>query len=262
MVFGKAVRLSRITLNGKMLCVPMDHGMTMGPVRGLEEPQTMVKAVAQGGATAVLVHKGVIKSLREPPGIGLIMHLSGNTTLGPSPNRKVLVSSVEEGVRLGADAISVHINIGGKDEPEMLQQLGAIGDACDELQLPFVAMMYPRGESIKNEFDPDVVSQVARVGAEGGADIVKTVYTGDPESFRRVVRTCPVPVVIAGGPKAGSDEEVLRMAEGAMEAGAVGVTFGRNIFQHADPSRITRALFRIIFEGAKVSEAARVLQHA
>jgi fructose-bisphosphate aldolase/2-amino-3,7-dideoxy-D-threo-hept-6-ulosonate synthase len=261
LVFGKAVRLSRITEDGKMLCVPMDHGFTMGPVRGLEDPRIIIRAVAQGGATAVLVHKGVIKALREPPATGIILHISGNTTLGPSPNRKVLVSSVEEGILLGADAISVHINIGGKDEPEMIQQLGSVGDACDELQMPLIAMMYPRGESIKSEFDPEIVAQVARVGAEAGADLVKTVYTGDPQSFKRVVATCPVPVVIAGGPKAENDGEVLKMAEGAMEAGAAGVTFGRNIFQHRDPTLITRALYKVVFEGAPASDALRVLQH-
>jgi len=261
LVFGKVVRLARITREGRMLCVPMDHGFTMGPLRGLEDPQAIVRAVVQGGATAILVHKGVVKSLKEPPAAGLILHISGNTTLGPSPNRKVLVSSVEEGLRLGADAISVHINIGSKDEPEMLEQLGSVSDACDEYQVPLVAMMYPRGETIKNEFEPEIVAQVARVGAEAGADIVKTVYTGDSKSFRRVVRTCPVPLVIAGGPKAGTDEELLKMAQGAMEAGAVGVTFGRNIFQHPDPTGITRALHRVIFEGVQATEAMRVVQH-
>src|SRR5438093_6234395 len=168
-----------------MLCVPMDHGLTMGPVRGLEEPQAIIRAVAQGGATAVLVHKGVIKALREPPATGIILHISGNTTLGPSPNRKVLISSVEEGIRLGADAISVHINIGGKDEPEMIQQLGSVGDACDEFQMPFVAMMYPRGESIKIEFDPESVAQVGRVGVWEGAELVETLYRGGLKRLKR-----------------------------------------------------------------------------
>ena len=213
MVSGKDVRFDRITSKGKMLCIPMDHSLTLGPIRGLEDPEEAIAKVARGGATSFLVHKGVIKSLSRPPSIGMILHLSASTSLGPTPDRKVLVSSVEEGVRLGADAISIHVNIGSRDEPEMLQQLGQVADACDIFQLPFIAMMYPRGESIKDPSDPDTVAHVARIGAEGGADVVKTVYTGSSESFRKVVRGCPVPVVLAGGSKVGSDLELLGMAD-------------------------------------------------
>lgn len=259
MVFGKDIRLSRITSGGRMLCVPMDHSLTSGPVRGLEDPEQTIAQVAKGGATAFLVHRGVIKALKQPPTIGVIMHLSASTSLGPAPNRKVLVSSVEEGVRLGADAISIHVNIGSKEEPEMLQDLGEVADACDTLQLPFIAMMYPRGESIKDPSDPALVAHVARIGAEGGADIVKTVYTGSSESFRQVVRGCPVPVVLAGGSKVESDLGLLQMAEGAMQAGAMGVTFGRNVFQHKDPELIVRALRRVVVDRATADDAVRGL---
>jgi fructose-bisphosphate aldolase/2-amino-3,7-dideoxy-D-threo-hept-6-ulosonate synthase len=161
------------------------------------------------------------------------------------------MGSVEGAIRLGADAVSVHINIGSKEEPEMLQGLGMISDKSTEWNIPLIAMMYPRGENIKNPHDETIVSHVARIGAEAGADIVKTVYTGDPKSFRRVVKGCPVPIVIAGGPKASTDSEILAMCAGAMEAGAIGVTFGRNIFQHRDPRRILNALSELIFEGKK-----------
>ncbi|MEM4340463.1 MAG: hypothetical protein QW319_02865, partial [Candidatus Nitrosocaldus sp.] len=105
--------------------------------------------------------------------------------------------------------------------------------------------------------DPGVVAHTARIGAEAGADIVKTVYTGDPDSFKMVVKGCPVPIVIAGGPKASSDEEVLEMTKGAMEAGAAGVTFGRNIFQHRNPPAMIRALASIIFENSSVKDALK-----
>ena len=122
-----------------------------------------------------------------------------------APNKKVLMGSVEETIRLGADAVSVHINVGGKEEPEMLQQLGMVADKCGEWNMPLIAMMYPRGENIKNPHDPEIVAHAARIGAEAGADIVKTLYTGDVDSFKQVVKGCPVPIVIAGGPKADSD---------------------------------------------------------
>ena len=130
----------------------------------------------------------------------------------------------------------------------MLYKLGLVADECNEWNIPLIAMMYPRGENIKNPHEPAVVAHAARIGAEFGADIVKTVYTGDLNSFRDVVKSCPVPIVIAGGPKANTDAEILNMWRDAMNAGAIGVTFGRNIFQHKRPNEIIKALHSIIFE--------------
>lgn len=259
MVFGRDIRLARILNEGKMLCIPMDHGISNGPIKGLEDIHSVIYECSSAGLTCVLVNKGIIKSMPRPPNIGIIAHFSASTSIGPTPNRKILIGSVEEAIRLGADAVSLHINIGSKEEPEMLQKLGIISDKCDEWSVPLVAMMYPRGENIKNPHDPEVVAHAARVGAEAGADVVKAVYTGDPASFRRVVRGCPVPIVIAGGPKANTDREILEMCEGAMMAGAKGVTFGRNIFQHKNPPTIVRALYKIIIEKRNVREAMKEL---
>jgi fructose-bisphosphate aldolase/2-amino-3,7-dideoxy-D-threo-hept-6-ulosonate synthase len=259
MVFGRDIRLARITNEGKMLCIPMDHGISNGPIKGLEDIHSVIYECSSAGLTCVLVNKGIIKSMPRPPNIGIIAHFSASTSIGPTPNRKILIGSVEEAIRLGADAVSLHINIGSKEEPEMLQKLGMISDKCDEWSVPLVAMMYPRGENIKNPHDPEIVAHAARVGAEAGADIIKAVYTGDPASFRRVVRGCPVPIVIAGGPKANTDREILEMCEGAMMAGAKGVTFGRNIFQHKNPPTIVRALYKIIIEKRNVREAMKEL---
>jgi fructose-bisphosphate aldolase / 2-amino-3,7-dideoxy-D-threo-hept-6-ulosonate synthase len=262
LVSGKQVRMGRITKRGRMLCIPMDHSFTIGPVAGLEEPEEMIVKVAKGGATAFLVQKGIIKAMKKPVPIGMIMHISASTSLGLTPNRKMLNSSVLEGLRLGADAISIHVNMGSKEEPEMLEQLGMVADQCDDYEVPFVAMMYPRGENIKDPSNPEVVAHVARVGAESGADIVKTVYTGDPKSFREVVRKCPVPVVLAGGAKVETDREILRLADDVMKAGAMGVTFGRNVFQHRNPTLIVRALRQVVIERSSVEEAMEVMSSA
>src|SRR5919108_1872651 len=259
MVFGRDIRLSRIFNDGKMLCIPMDHGISNGPIRGLEDIHTMIYQCASAGLTCVLVNKGIIKTMPRSPNIGLIVHLSASTSIGPAPNRKMLIGGVEEAILLGADAVSVHINIGSKEEPEMLQKLGMMSDKCDEWILPLAAIMYPRGENIKNPHDPEIVAHAARVGAEAGADIVKAVYTGDPESFRKVVKGCPIPIVIAGGPKANTDREILEMCAGAMSAGAKGVTFGRNIFQHKNPPAMVHALHKIIIENKTVREALKEL---
>ena len=262
MAIGRQIRLSRILKDGKMLCIPMDHGITNGPIPGLGDVYEFIYRCENSGVTSVIINKGIIKSLPRPAKVGIIAHLSASTSLGLSPNKKVQMGGVEDAIRLGADGISVHINIGAKEEPEMLQKLGIISDKCNEWNIPLIAMMYPRGENIKNPYDVEIVAHVARIGAEAGADIVKTVYTGDKDSFKKVVRTCPVPVVIAGGPKATTDEDILEMCDGAMQAGAIGVTFGRNIFQHKNPPKILNALSRIIFKGEKPREALRKIVSA
>jgi fructose-bisphosphate aldolase/2-amino-3,7-dideoxy-D-threo-hept-6-ulosonate synthase len=258
MVFGRDIRLNRILKDGKMVCIPMDHGITNGPISGLEDVHGVIYDCQDAGLTCVLINKGIIKSMPKPPKIGLIAHLSASTVLGPSPNRKVLIGSVAEVIRLGADAVSIHLNIGSKEEPEMLQKLGIVSDQCDEWSVPLIAMMYPRGENIKNPHDPGIVAHAARIGAEAGADMVKTVYTGDIDSFRQVVKSCPVPIVIAGGPKSTSDSEIMQLCYDAMEAGAKGITFGRNIFQHKDPFMIIRLLAEIVISGKTPEEAKMI----
>jgi fructose-bisphosphate aldolase/2-amino-3,7-dideoxy-D-threo-hept-6-ulosonate synthase len=262
MVIGREIRLNRIMKGGKMLCIPMDHGISSGPIRGLEDPYSLIYECEEAGLTCVLVNKGIIKAMPRPPKIGLIAHMSASTSLGPSPNEKVLMGRVKESIRLGADAVSVHVNIGAKEEPAMLYDLGLVSDECSEWNIPLVAMMYPRGENIKNPIDVEVVAHAARIGAEAGADIIKAVYTGDIDSFRKVTKTCPVPVVVAGGPKANNDYEILEMCESAMMAGARGITFGRNIFQHENPSTIVRALRRVIMDGESHEDAFEVLRRA
>jgi DhnA family fructose-bisphosphate aldolase class Ia len=142
----------------------------------------------------------------------------------------------------------------------MLRQLGQVSERCLEWQIPLVAMMYTRGPKIQDEYEPHNVEHAARVGAELGADIVKVVYTGSVESFAGVVEGCPVPVVIAGGAKMGSDEEIFSMVEGALQAGAAGVSIGRNAFQHEDPTKMVQALSKMVHHKASVEEAIETLK--
>lgn len=260
---GKKVRLERIMNRetNRTVIVPMDHGITKGPIQGLQDMSGAVNKVAEGGANAVLLHKGIIKAGHRGYGrdIGLIVHLSGSTNLGPDPNSKVIVTSVEEAVAMSADAVSVHVNIGSKNESEQLREMGIIAESCSDWGVPLIAMMYPRGKKVEDEFDADNIAHAARVGAELGADIVKTSFTDSISSFRKVVKGCPVPVVIAGGPKAETDMEILEMAENAIRAGGSGVSIGRNVFQHENPSGMVKALTGIVHEGATAEEAAEEL---
>ncbi|MDI6887713.1 MAG: 2-amino-3,7-dideoxy-D-threo-hept-6-ulosonate synthase, partial [Candidatus Thermoplasmatota archaeon] len=236
---GKKIRLERIINREtkKTVIVPMDHGLTLGPIKGLVAIKETIAKVAEGGANAVILHKGIVQLGYRGYGrdLGLIMHLSGSTSLG-SPNYKIQVAYVEEAIKLGADAVSVHVNIGSEREFEMLKTLADVSKECSKWGIPLLAMMYPRGERIKKEkeFDVELVKHAARIGAELGADIVKTNYTGSVETFKEVVKGCNVPVIIAGGPKMDNDAQVLEMVKGAIEAGASGVAIGRNIFQHSN----------------------------
>ncbi len=261
---GKGIRLERILdrKTRRTIIVPMDHGVSVGPIKGLVDMSKTINRVAEGGANAVLLHKGAIKTGHRGYGqdVGLIMHLSASTAFAPDPDNKVLVTTVEEALKLGADAVSVHINIGADEEAEMLKKLGSISRDCSEWGMPLLAMMYPRGDKIKSEHDVDVVKLSARVGAELGADIVKTNYTGDPDTFKEVTQGCPVPVVIAGGPKMSTPEEVLQMVHDAIQAGAAGTSIGRNVFQHENPVAMTRAIAEIVHKNATVEDGIKILK--
>ena len=263
-MIGKKIRLERIIDRDsrKTVIIPMDHGVTVGPIEGLADMRTTIGKVVAGGANAILMHKGIVRAGHRGTGrdVGLIIHLSGGTSLSPDPNAKELVCTVEEAIKLGADAVSVHINLGAETDKEMLRQLGQISERCLEWQMPLVAMMYTRGPKIQDEYDVQNVKHAARVGAELGADIVKVVYTGTIESFSGVVKGCPVPVVIAGGAKMGSDEEIFKMVDGALQAGAAGVSIGRNAFQHDDPSKMVQALSKMVHHNASVEEAIQTLK--
>ena len=264
MMLGKRIRLERIINrnSGKTVIVPMDHGVTVGPIRGLVDMRTMVNDVTEGGASAVLGHMGLPLHGHRQSGqdVGLILHLSGSTVWSPDPNAKMLVNTVEMALKMGADAVSIHVNVGAESEAEMLRDLGHTSVACMEWGMPLLAMMYTRGKKLKSESDPEAVSHAARIAAELGADIVKVVYTGSVESFTEVVRGCPVPVVIAGGPKMGSDEDIFRMVEGALQAGAMGLSIGRNAFQHKTPDKMIQALSEMVHNEATVQAAIDVLK--
>jgi fructose-bisphosphate aldolase/2-amino-3,7-dideoxy-D-threo-hept-6-ulosonate synthase len=256
---GKKIRLDRIISRktGKTVIIPMDHGLTVGPIKGLQDMRSAVNQVAEGGANAVLLHKGIIRAGYRGYGkdIGLIMHLSGSTSLGSDPDDKVLIADVVEAIKMGADAVSIHINVGSKTEQAQLKILGQVSKTCGEWGMPLLAMIYPRGEKIKNQYDVEVVKIAARLGAELGADIVKTNYTGSEETFNEVVKGCPVPVVMAGGPKTKTDEEFCNMVYDSIRAGGAGAATGRNVFQHENPAQMVRVLCGIVHEGLDVKAA-------
>lgn len=262
-MLGKKIRLERIMDREKRrsVVVPMDHGVTVGPIKGIKNMREMVDFVAEGGADAVLGHMGLPLHGHRQYGkdIGLILHLSGSTVWGPDPNAKVLVNSVERAVKMGADAVSIHVNIGANEEPEMLKDFGEVSQKAMEWGMPLLAMMYTRGPEIENENDPEYVKHAARIAAELGADLVKVPYTGSPDTFAEVTEGCPIPVLIAGGEKIDTDEEILNMVEKAIDAGGAGVSIGRNVFQHESPQDMLRAITSIVMENNSAQKALNLL---
>jgi len=264
MLLGKRIRIERIINreSRRTVIVPMDHGVTLGPIKGLVNMREMVDNMSQGGADAVLGHMGLPLYGHRSYGrdIGLILHLSGSTVWSPDPNTKVLINTVEMAMKMGADAVSIHVNIGAEDEAEMLKDLGLVSVKCMEWGMPLLAMMYTRGKKFKNEFDPQGISHAARLAAELGADMVKVSYTGSISSFRRVVEGCPIPVVIAGGERTEDEKDILVVVKESLEAGASGVSVGRNVFQHERPVLMMKAISRLVHENISVTEALRIVQ--
>jgi fructose-bisphosphate aldolase/2-amino-3,7-dideoxy-D-threo-hept-6-ulosonate synthase len=249
-MIGKEIRIERIIdrNTGRAVIVPMDHGFTLGQIEGLLDMTETISRVSEGGANAIVLHKGLVKRGHRRRGrdIGLIVHLSASTSLNPDPNDKVLVCTVEEAVRLGADGVSIHINLGAPNESRMLESAGQIVKDCSRWGMPLLIMIYPRGKGI-DPVSPQSVGHCVRVAEELGADMIKTNYTGDPVSFGKIVKACSVPVFIAGGEKTG-DLETLTAIRDSVRAGGAGVCVGRNAFQRDDPRAFVRALCRVVHQ--------------
>lgn len=258
-MLGKKIRMERIMdrNTGKTVMVPLIHGVGMGPIEGIRDIKNSVDTVALGGANAVILHKGIVASAHRKSGkdIGLVLNLTATLEDG----QQALVTDVEEALAIGADAVSVRIGVGGSDEKEMLRLLGQVSRDAYRWGLPLLVLMHPRQE---NDEARQLKSSMraARIGAEIGADLVRIPYTGSTESFREVVSVCPVPLLATGGEKKVREKEVLEMVQGIMEAGAYGVSIGRNIFQYKKPGNMIKAIKQIVHRGSSVSSAMEALK--
>ncbi len=265
MHLGKTIRLERIfnRNTGRTIIVPVDHGVTVGPIDGLIDLRETVNRIAEGGANAVLMHKGLARCGHRGKGhdVGLIIHLSASTSLSPFPNAKTLVASVEDAIKQGADGVSVHVNLGDESEREMLRDLGQVASRANEWGMPLLAMVYARGPKVSDEYDMNVIRHCARVGEELGADVVKVAYTGDADSFAKVVESCCIPVVIAGGAKLDNDRDLVRMVHDSVVSGAAGLSIGRNVFQHNDVTGLVKTLNQVVHNDMGIEEALEILNN-
>lgn len=246
--FARDIRLSRFFRHGpRLLVVPLDHSLTDGPItRTAGELDQLVGELADSEVDAVVMHKGSIRHVGHHRfgSMSLTIHLSASTMHAADADAKYLVATVPEAIRLGADAVSVHLNMGSDSEEQQVRDLAMVSSACDTWNLPLLVMAYPRGPRISNPRDPALIAHAASLSADLGADIVKVPYTGSVAEMADVIRACPIPVITAGGPRLPGTEEVLGYVDEILMAGAAGLAMGRNIFQAPDPGKLARQIAR------------------
>ncbi len=247
---------------GRGVWVPIDHGVSDYPAKGLENLEETIAAVVRGGADAIIAHKGVISAFGHLHPGHMIAHLSASTRHGGKRcDDKVLVGSCEEMLSRGAVAVSVQVNLGSEYEAEMIERMGAVTEEAHLLGMPSLGMVYARGTGLNLLTDDDTkgIAHAVRLGFELGCDVVKTSWTGNASSFAKVTAAVPIPVLIAGGDFQMGDLGLLEMIHQAIVAGAAGVCMGRQIFTHPSPEKITRAIVQIVHEGATAEEAFTIL---
>lgn len=245
---GKAFRMRRLSLpgDGRYLFVPLDHSVSDGPVVPQHRWSDLVRGLVTGGADAIIVHKGRARTIAPEvlAGCALIIHLSAGTVHAADVNAKTLVGDVADAVRLGADAVSVHVNIGADTETGQLRDLGAVASACDAWNIPLLAMIYPRGPRIVDPRDPALLAHVVNIAADIGADLVKTSVPLPAERMAEVVASAPVPVLAAGGSSDGADLRAFAMT--LMAAGCHGLAVGRRVFSSPNPARAVAELADVV----------------
>ncbi len=246
-------RLARlIQKDGKALFLPIDHGYFQGPTHKLEKPEETIKPLLPY-ADAIMLTRGVLRNCVDPNNTKpVILRVSGGTSVvGEDLANEGLTTSITEIVRLNASAVSMSVFIGSKYENQSLTNLAKLVDECEDYGIPVMAVTAVGKELEKRE--SRYLALCCRIAAEIGARVVKTYYC--PEKFHKVVEGCPVPVVIAGGPKVGSELEVFEFVYDGIHKGAIGVNLGRNIWQSEYPIAMIRAIRAIIHENCMPKEA-------
>jgi 2-amino-4,5-dihydroxy-6-oxo-7-(phosphonooxy)heptanoate synthase len=258
---GRSLRVARLLKAGgaPLFVVPLDHTVTDGPFANTRDYDRLLDVLAANGADAVVVHKGRVRLLSDSvyARMSVIVHLSASTRHAEDPTNKVQVGDVEDCVRRGADAVSVHVNLGSPTEPQQLRILAQVADSCDRLGLPLLAMIYARGAAIQNAAATETLRHAASLAVDLGADLVKLPLAGSLADMRRVVDACPIPILAAGGAPS-SDAGFARFVTTVMASGARGLAAGRNIFMARDPAAKAREVRRLL-DGAPVA-AGRPVQ--
>jgi class I fructose-bisphosphate aldolase len=260
MGLGTEIRLSRLFSNpsGHLFGGAVDHFVGYGNVRegGLADLPGALARVMAGEPDYVSIQPGAARHLWPAyAGKAALVIQAGCFTA--DDRIRQLIASPEDAVRYGADALAVAIPVRGNTEGEYIRWLTDTVNAAARFEMPVIAHVYPREftDGAKVVFTPDEIAYAVRIGFETGVDLIKVGYTGDFDSFRETVATCPVPIVIAGGPKADSLLGALKQTVDALRAGAKGAVVGRNLWGHGDTTKAARAFRLVIHDGMEPEKA-------
>ncbi len=252
MDWGMKNRMAQIIKpNGKCFFLPIDHGYFLGPTNCLERPGETIKPIVSY-ADALFVTRGVLRNAIDPvKSKPVILRVSGGTSVvGEDLANEELTTSVEEAIRLNVSAVGMSIFVGSKYEKQSLTNLGKLVNECERYGIPVMAVTAVGKELAKR--DSRYLALASRIAAELGARVVKTYWC---EDFDKVTSACPVPVVIAGGPKCKTELEAFSFVHDGMQKGAIGVNLGRNVWQHKYPVAMMRGLHAVIHKKATPKEA-------
>jgi 3-hydroxy-5-phosphonooxypentane-2,4-dione thiolase len=259
MDWGMKNRLNQLMPNGKCFFMPIDHGYFQGPTRGLEQPGETIKPLLPF-VDALFCTRGVLRNAIDPLNSKpIVLRVSGCTSMvGKDLANEELTTSIEEIIRLNASAVGISIFVGSEYEKETLKNLATLVNECENYGIPVMAVTAVGKEMEKREARYLALS--CRIAAELGARVVKTYWC--EKDFDKVVSGCPVPVIMAGGPKCETESEVFEFVYDGMQKGAVGINLGRNVWQCPHPVAMAKALKAIVHENVSVKEAQKIFNQA
>ncbi len=256
MDWGMKNRLSQlIQSDGRCFFLPIDHGYFQGPTSCLEKPGETIKPLLPY-CDGLFVTRGVLRAAVDPANTKpIILRVSGGTSMaGKDLANETITTSIEEIIRLNASAVGISVFVGSDYEHQTLLNLAKLVNECENYGIPVMAVTAVGREMEKR--DARYLALACRIAAELGARIVKTYWC--EKDFEKVVNGCPVPVVIAGGPKCETEKEVFEFVDDGMQRGAIGINLGRNVWQNAHPVAMAAALRAIIHEKANVKKACEI----
>lgn len=266
-MLGKEVRMSRLvnTKSNKMMAITVDHATSRGiaPLTGLHHVQDTIDKIILGRPDAMTLTKGIAEHCmwNHAGEVAMLMKISNYSPVAPT--RDTVFGTVDEAIRMGADAVSMGCMTLGDFQGEQFEAIGRVSEECMRKGMPLIGHVYPKGESVKPEDRTawENIAYCVRSACELGMDIIKTTYTGDPDSMAKVVATVPSTfrIVIQGGDACKTLDDYLQMTREAMDCGVGGVTMGRFVWDYKDVTALVIALRYIIHEGYSVKEAKELL---
>lgn len=264
-MLGKAVRMSRLVnpVSNKMMAITVDHAISRGiaPMTGLQPIQSTIDKIIAGRPDAMTMTKGIAEHCMWQHAGKVSILLKCSSYSPAHPTKDILFGSVDEAIRMGADAVSIGAMTLGDFQDVQFSEIGRISEECMAKGMPLIGHVYPKGEHVPADKRTawENIAYCCRSACELGIDIIKTTYTGDPDSMAKVVACCPSRVVIQGGDACKTLDDYLKMTRDAMDCGVGGVTMGRFVWDYADVTALVVVLRKMIHEGFSVKEAKELL---